>query len=169
MMFVALSLLLSIIACISVHNKYNIDMYSCVVAILTLLVTTLIAWQIYNAIEFNKKLNEMQRIASKAAYEENKKYNHTTMAVIHYMNAIDYYKRQNISEKTVDELFCCIEEALKGRFLFPIDLAIDFLLNIPKDNLFIEKTKKESYLRTLYKINRDDINLVITKIEEAYG
>ena len=99
MMFVALSLLLSIIACISVHNKYNIDMYSCVVAILTLLVTTLIAWQIYNAIEFNKKLNEMQRIASKAAYEENKKYNHTTMAVIHYMNAIDYYKRQNISEQ----------------------------------------------------------------------
>lgn len=169
MMLVALSLLLSIIACISVHNKYNIDVYSCVVAILTLLVTTLIAWQIYNAIEFNKKLNEMQRIASKAAYEENKKYNHTTMAVIHYMNAIDYYKRQNISEKTVDELFCCIEEALKGRFLFPIDLAIDFLLNIPKDNLFIEKTKKESYLRTLYKINRDDINLVITKIEEAYG
>lgn len=163
------SFLFSLTTCLSVHKSYNTDMYAIIIAILTLLVTALIGWQIYNAIEVNKKLSEIQRIASKAAYEENKKYNHTTIAVVHYMNALDFYKRQNFTEKTVDELFRCIEEALKGRFQFPIDMAIDYLLEIPDNNLFIVKSKKEEYLRILYKINHADINRVIIKIENAYG
>lgn len=150
-------------------NVINPNMYSVVIAILTLLVTILIGWQIYNAIEVNKKVCEIQRIASKTAYEENKKYNHTTIAVIHYMNALDFCKRQNITEKAVDELFCCIEEALKGKFQFPIDMAINYLLEIPDDNLFVIDSKRKEYLHTLYKLNGVNTDRAITKIEKAYG
>lgn len=163
------SFLLALMAYISVYECYSIDWYSMIIALLTLLVTILIGWQIYNAIEVNKKLGEIQRIASKAAYEENKKYNHTTIAIIHYMKALDFYKRQNFTDKAIDELFCCIEEALKGRFQFPIDMAIDFLLKTPDDNFVIIKSKKEEYMRTLYKINGTDIHKAINKIEKAYG
>lgn len=163
------NLLFTLIICLSIQRCYDVDLYSIVIAILTLLVTILIGWQIYNAIEVNKKLGEIQRIASKVAYEENKKYNHTTIAVIHYINALDFYKRQNFTDKAVDELFCCIEEALKGRFQFPIDMAISYLLKIPDDNLFIMESKRKEYLRILYKVNCLDTNRLITKIEEAYG
>lgn len=162
------NILFTSLLCVSIRH-YNIDAYMYIVAVLTLLVTSLIGWQIYNAIEVHKKLNEMQRIASRAAYEENKRYNYTTIAVIHYMNALDFYKRQNITEKAVDELFCCIEEALKGRFQFPIDMSISFLLSIPQDNLFIKESKRNEYIHILYKINCADIKRVINKIEEAYG
>lgn len=158
-----------IFSSLTFREGFSADIYAIVIAILTLLVTILIGWQIYNAIEVNKKLNEIHRIASKAAYEENKKYNHTTIAVIHYMNALDFYKRQNFTDKAVDELFCCIEEALKGRFQFPIDMAINYLLEIPDDNLFIIDSKRRGYLRTLYRINYMNIDIVITKIEKAHG
>lgn len=155
-------------ACLSVYTDCDVNWYSIIIAILTLLVTILIGWQIYNAIEVNRKLLEIERIASKAAYEENKRYNHTTIAIVHYMCALDFYKRQNFTDKAVDELFCCIEEALKGRFQFPIELALNFLLKIPEDNLFIIKSRKEGYMRILYKINGADIHKVINKIEKAY-
>ena len=164
------SLILSFIVCVSYSNYHSIDIYSFIISILTLLVTLLLGFQIYNAIEVHKKLNEMQRIATKAAYEENERYNHTTIAVVYYINAIDYYKRQNMSDKTIDGLFCCIEEALKGKFQFPIDMAISYMLdNIPSENFFVNKSKKEIYMRTLYKINNDRVQEVITKIESAYG
>lgn len=165
-----LSLILSLAVCVSFSRYYSIDIYSFIISILTLLVALLIGFQIYNAIEVHKKLNEMQRIAAKAAYEENERYNHTTMAVVYYINAIDYYKRQNISEKTIDGLFCCIEEALKGKFQFPIDMAINYMLdNIPSENFFVQKSKKEIYMRILYKINNDRVKEVITKIESSHG
>lgn len=163
-----INIVFTILLCASVRH-YDIDAYTYIIAVLTLLVTILIGWQIYNVIEINKKLNEIQRIASKAAYEENKRYNHTTIAVIHYMNALDLYKRQNFTDKAVDELFCCIEEALKGGFRFPIDMAISCLLNIPDNNLFIIESKRKKYIHILYKINCSDINSIIIKIEKAYG
>lgn len=110
----------------------------------------------------------MQRIASKAAYDENKKYNHTTIAIVHYINALDFYKHQRISEKAVDELFKCIEEALKGRFQFPIDMAINYMLSIPKTDFFVSKIKKREYIRILYYINNEQAKELITKIESAY-
>lgn len=163
-----INILFTILLCVSIRH-YDIDAYTYIIAILTLLVTILIGWQIYNVIEINKKLSEIQRIASKAAYEENKRYTHTTVAVIHYMNALDFYKRQNFTDKAVDELFCCIEEALKGRFQFPIDMAINYLLNIPNNNLFIMESKRREYIRILYKIKYPDIDSIINKIEKAYG
>lgn len=162
------NLLFNIVIAISMRY-YSVDSYTVIIAVLTLLVTILIGWQIYNAIEINKKLGDIHRIASKTAYEENKRYNHTTIAVIHYMNALDFYRRQNFTDKAVDEIFCCMEESLKGRFQFPIDMSIDFLLKIPKDNLFIYESKRNEYIRMLYKINCPDIDRVITKIEKAYG
>lgn len=159
-----------IAVCVSISRYQSIDIYAFIIAILTLLVTLLIGFQIYNAIEVRKKLTEMHRIATKAAYEENEKYNHTTIAVVYYITAIDYYKRQNMPEKTIDRLFCCIEEALKGKFQFPIDLAINYMLdNIPNNNFFIHKSKKDIYMRILYKINSDRVQEVITKMESAYG
>lgn len=143
-------------------------MYALVIAILTLLVTILLGWQIYNAIELNRKLNEMQKIASLAAYNENKKYNHTTIAIVHYVNALDFYRRQRISEKAVEELFKCIEEALKGRFQFPIDMAIDYMLDIPASNFFVPRARKGDYIRILYSINNEPAKELITKIESAY-
>lgn len=166
---VSFSLIISLVVCISTSRCYNVDVYAFIIAVLTLLVTLLIGFQIYNAIEVNKKLNEMQRIAAKAAYKENERYNHTTIAVVYYITAIDYYKRQNISEKTVDGLFCCIEEALKGKFQFPINMAISYMLdNMPRNNFFIRKSKKEIYMRILYKINNDRVQELITKIDLAY-
>lgn len=162
------NLLFSVIICLSIRY-HNVDAYTVIVAVLTLLVTILIGWQIYNAMEVNKRLGEMQRVASKIAYEENKKYNHTTIAVIHYINALDFYKRQNFTDKAVDELFCCIEEALKGKFQFPIDMAISCILEIPDGNLIVMESKRKEYIRTLYKLNCADICKVITKIEKAYG
>lgn len=162
------SFTLSLFACYSVNRNCDINIYALIIAILTLLVTILLGWQIYNAIELNRKLNEMQKIASKAAYNENKKYNHTTIAIVHYVNAIDLYRRQRISEKAVDELFKCIEEALKGRFQFPIDMAINYMSSIPKSDFFIHKTRKEEYIRILYSINNEEAKELITKIEAAY-
>lgn len=154
---------------LSIRGCLDIDLYAIIIAVLTLLVTALIGWQIYNAIEINKKLGEIQRIASKAAYEENKRYNHTTIAVIHYINSLNLYKRQNFTDEAIDELFQCIEEALKGRFQFPIDMAINYLLEVPNDNLLIKESKRKEYIRILYKLNYPDIHRVITKIEKAYG
>ena len=162
------SLVLSLFACYSSTRFENIDMYALVIAILTLLVTILLGWQIYNAIELNRKLNEMQKIASLAAYNENKKYNHTTIAIVHYVNALDFYRRQRISEKAVEELFKCIEEALKGRFQFPIDMAIDYMLDIPASNFFVPRARKGDYIRILYSINNEPAKELITKIESAY-
>ena len=164
----ACSLILSLFACYSSSRLGNIDMYALIISILTLLVTILLGWQIYNAIELNRKLNEMQKIASKAAYNENKKYNHTTIAIVHYVNALDFYRRQRVSEKAVDELFKCIEEALKGRFQFPIDMAIDYMLAIPTSDFFVRKAKKGEYIRILYSINNESAKDLITKIETAY-
>lgn len=162
------SLALSLFACFTVGTHPNADMYAVIIAVLTLLVTILIGWQIYNAIELSRKIKEMQRIASKAAYDENKKYNHTTIAIVHYINALDFYKHQRISKKAVDELFKCIEEALKGRFQFPIDMAINYMLSIPKTDFFVSKIKKREYIRILYYINNEQAKELITKIESAY-
>ena len=63
-----------------------------------------------------------------------------------------------------------IEEALKGKFQFPIDMAINYMLdNIPSENFFVQKSKKEIYMRILYKINNDRVKEVITKIESSHG
>lgn len=165
-----LSLIISVVTYISVFsvsNGYCANMSAFIISILTLLVTTMIGWQIYNAIEINKKVDNIYKVAERAAYNENKTYNHTTLAVVHYINAIDYYKRQNISEETVDGLFHCIEEALKGKFQFPIDLAMDYLLNIPQENFHVHKEKREFYMKILYNLNNDKVETLITKIQNA--
>lgn len=158
------SLLLSLIACFSVYYSCNINMYAIVISILSLLVTALIGWQIFNSVDINKKVADINRIAKTVARKENEIYTHTTLAVVYYINAVDCYKRQNMVEKTVDGLFNCIEEALKGRFRFPIDLAIDYLLYIPSDNFSVYKDKKDSYIRILCSINHEKAKMLIDKI-----
>lgn len=166
-----LSLLTSVAAYVlafSAGADFCIDMPTFIISIQTLLVTILIGWQILNVIDINKKVDNIHKVAERIAYKENKIYNHTTLAVVHYINAIDYYKRQNVSEKTIDGLFRCIEEALKGKFQFPIDLAVDYLLDIPQDNFFLYKDKRDFYMGMLYNINNDKVKNLVTKIQNAY-
>lgn len=166
-----LCLLLTVIACLSVHNVYNVyrpDMYAVIISILTLLVTVLLGWQIYNTIGINKKVAGINKIAEKAAQRENEIYNHTTLAVVYYINAVDFYKRQNIVEETVDGMFRCMEEGLKGRFEFPINMAVDYLLEIPANNFIIYGRNKDYYMRILYSIHNDTAKLLIPKIQNAY-
>lgn len=128
----------------------------------------LIGWQIYNAVEINKKVDNINKVAERAAYNENKLYNHTTKAVVYYIAAIDYDKRHNDTAKAVDGLFNCINEALYGKFQFPIEMAMDYLLAMDKENFFIYKGKKENYKRTLYNINNEKSESLIKKIQNAY-
>lgn len=166
-----LSLLLSVISLsLTLHKSSDtgIDNYSILISVFALLVTILIAWQIYNAIEINKKVDNITKVAERAAYNENKLYNHTTKAVVYYITAIDYDKRQNDTAKAVDGLFNCINEALWGKFQFPIEMAMDYLLGMDKENFFIYRDKKEDYKRTLYNINNEKCESLIEKIQNAY-
>lgn len=146
----------------------DFDYQGLLVGILSLLVTVLIGWQIYNAIEVNKKVNNINKVAERAAYNENKLYNHTTMAVVYYINAIDSVKRNNDTAKAVDGLFNCINEALRGKFQFPIEMAMDYLLEMGKENFFIYPDKKEDYKMILNNIKNEKSESLKDKIQNAY-
>lgn len=166
-----LSLLLSLISLsLTLYSSFNSspDNYSFLVSVLTFLVTMLIGWQIYNAVEINKKVDNINKVAERAAYNENKLYNHTTKAVVYYITAIDYDKRNNDTAKAIDGLFNCINEALYGKFQFPIEMAMDYLLAMDKEDFFIYHGKKEEYKRILYNINNEKSESLIKKIQNAY-
>ena len=169
--FCCLSLILSIISLLLTLNNSSdtgIDNYSVLISVFALLVTILIGWQIYNAIEVNKKVDNINKVAERAAYNENKLYNHTTMAVVYYINAIDSDKRNNDTAKAVDGLFNCINEALRGKFQFPIEMAMDYLLEMGKENFFIYPDKKEDYKMILNNIKNEKSESLKDKIQNAY-
>ena len=166
-----ISLLLSLVSLLlTLYDSSDLgtDNHSFVISVFALLVTVLIGWQIYNAIEINKKVDNINKVAERAAHNENRLYNHTTKAVVFYITAIDCDRRQNDSAKAVDGLFDCINEALWGKFQFPIEMAMDYLLAMNKENFFIYPEKREDYKRTLYNINNEKSELLIEKIQNAY-
>lgn len=185
MRYIKLELIISIVALLfSSASIFKLGMLpeSLVVSILCTLVTILIAWQIYNAIEVNRKLQTIGNEAKRAAESVINKYDHTIKAyhifydgVILYIAIRDNSNFSNDTELVVHKMFKCLDEALKGLKTDPIEYAIEILTEISNKNsdknIFIYKGYKTKYLKTLaalgiLKDNNTIYNMIINAIEK---
>lgn len=150
-------------------KKQDIDTYNITIAVLATLVTIALCWQIYNAIDVNQKVRDIHHIARRTAQVENDLYNHTVIALIMYIEAIDIDRRINNTEETVDKLIAAIEEGLKGKYSYPIDSSIDYLYKMSNREypLMIYKGKRNEYVKILSKIYNDNISKIIINLNKA--
>lgn len=149
--------------------KKDLDTYNITIAVISSLTAILICWQIYNAIDINSKVKNIEATSRRVARMEIEKYNHTVKALIMYIEATDVYKRNNYTEIAIDKLISAIVEGLKGNYIYPVNLSIDFLYYIiEKDGgLMIIKGKKDEYIKALAPIYNDKISHIITSINKA--
>lgn len=149
--------------------KKNLDTYNITIAVISSLTTILLCWQIYNAIDINSKVKNIELTSRKVARMEIEKYNHTVKSLIMYIEAMDVYKRNNYTEIAVDKLISAIAEGIKGNYVYPVELAINCLYNMTgKDgNLIVMKGKKNEYIKVLSQIYNDRISHIIMNINKA--
>ena len=155
------ALILSAIAvCVAAWRspELGFDYQGVIVGVLSLLVTVLVGFQIYNYISITKKVSTIEETALRITTLEIEKYGHSVKAFVLTLNSIGLYIR-NISEYSVDNYIKAIEEGLKGTDPDGVLLPLGYLENIIKDNNgYIELLpgKKHYYLSVLSRIEDEE-------------
>lgn len=141
--------------------------YVYLLAALTSLIAILIGWQIYNTIDINKRISDVEKFTSSTANKSIIKYNHTVQSFVYYLSSKDYQNR-NIDEMSIDYLMKSIDEGMKGDYFMPIDFSLNDLYNICiRKDYFILKDKKKQYKKILQRIGNEKSLDIIDTLEDA--
>lgn len=175
----SIAIAVSIIAlCISAYRtpELGFDYMGVLVGILALLVTILIGWQVFNAIQMQTTLREINSRMNKEIDD----YDHTVSALVVQLHSIIEYFNKRYYAKAIDRFIYCLDEANKGsRSDEVIEGIFSYLLAIKDEYkrleekekefqtyIFILKGKREHYINILSKIRRKEASEIIAFISE---
>ena len=157
---------------IFVINKYTFPCYNenFIVSVLSILVTVLVGFQIYNAIDINNKINNLENIARKEVLDQLNIYDHKIKARLITIDTKDLYNR-NITGAAIDGYLRAINEAIKGKGWEEVKEIVIVLRKIISQydglNLILSQENKNKYLEILKKIQNQDVSDIIYFIDNA--
>ena len=151
------SLLLSVIAvCVAAWRspELSFDYQGVIVGVLSLLVTALIGWQIYNSIEINRKVNGTEDMARRITNEAMEKYGHSVKSFVLTLHTLPLYMANNV-EYAIDNYMGAIKEGLEGSDPDGILLPFGYMKEIKDANKMgkILYGKKDEYISLLSRID----------------
>lgn len=124
-----------------------------IVAVLSILVTLLIGWQIFNTLTITSKVKRASNLSKKIA-NEIERYKHITKSFAQTLHTKGIYE-QDLPRIAIDGFMTGLNEGIKGEDKDAINFALQFLNYIMNDcknktcNGEICKGKKAEYLRIL--------------------
>lgn len=157
---------------IFVINKYTFPCYNenFIVSVLSILVTVLVGFQIYNAIDINNKINNLENIARKEVFDQLNIYDHKIKARLITIDTKDLYNR-NITGAAIDGYLRAINEAIKGKGWEEVKEIVIVLRKIISQydgfNIILSQENKNKYLEILNKIQNQDVSDIISFINNA--
>lgn len=164
--------ILSIVAvCIAAYRtpELGFDYQGVLVSVLSLLVTILIGFQIYNSITINKKVDSIDSIVASTTKNEIDRYSHSVKSFVLTLSTLDLYHR-NIAELAIDNFMHALDEGIKGTDKDAILLPLGYLQIIKEDNNGIGKIligKKKKYIQILSQIDDERIDGLIDFVLRA--
>lgn len=167
------SLLLSVIAvCVAAWRspELSFDYQGVIVGVLSLLVTALIGWQIYNSIEINRKVNGTEDMARRITNEAMEKYGHSVKSFVLTLHTLPLYMANNV-EYAIDNYMGAIKEGLEGSATDGILLPFGYMKEIKERNKTgkVLSGKKNEYISLLSRIDvegkTDMIRYIMDSVE----
>lgn len=181
----AIALVLSIIAICGLYYRttdLGIDYIGIIVGILAILVTCLVAWNIYSAIDANQKIKEMQKkienlqsflVSDKLASERkiNKLKAELYDNIVSINRHILGFEKSAVSTHLLIYMLSSIDYLSRAEEYVSADLQIDFYYVMIKDNLELikkdlDKEGISGLLRLLYEIPNKEKIKSFSKLEE---
>lgn len=162
------SLLLSVIAvCVAVWRspELSFDYQGVLVGVLSLLVTMLVGFQIYNSIDVNRKMAEIEKVSRDTARIESSKSIHATKSCIHTREGIESYNNHFVTI-AIDEFMIALQEGVLSEDNDILEQPYHYLMRIMhgnKDGYPILKGEKDKYINILssVQIYKSDMNKLI--------
>ena len=162
------SLLLSVIAvCVSVWRspELSFDYQGVLVGVLSLLVTILVGFQIYNSIDVNRKISEIEKVSRDTARIESSKSIHATKSCMHTREGIESYNNHFVTI-AIDEFMIALQEGILSEDNDMLEQPYYYLMMIMrgnKDGYPILKGEKDKYINILssVQIYKSDMNKLI--------
>lgn len=149
-------------------DEFRIDWYGFLVGILALLVTVLIGWQVFNAIQMQNTLADIDSKMRKEIDE----YDHTVNALLSQLHTIQASFDRYHNKQALEGFMDALGSAIKGsRNESAIDGILSYLLAVQercvlyREKIYLNKIKKESYIEILSKIKGKDAQEIKTFIE----
>lgn len=162
------SLLLSVIAvCVSVWRspELSFDYQGVLVGVLSLLVTMLVGFQIYNSIDVNRKISEIEKVSRDTARIESSKSIHAAKSCMHTREGIESYNNHFVTI-AIDEFMIALQEGILSEDNDMLEQPYHYLMMIMrgnKDGYPILKGEKDKYINILssVQIYKSDMNKLI--------
>jgi len=162
------SLLLSVIAvCVSVWRspELSFDYQGVLVGVLSLLVTMLVGFQIYNSIDVNRKISEIEKVSRDTARIESSKSIHATKSCMHTREGIESYNNHFVTI-AIDEFMIALQEGILSEDNDMLEQPYHYLMMIMrgnKDGYPILKGEKDKYINILSSVQicKSDMNKLI--------
>lgn len=162
------SLLLSVIAvCVAVWRspELSFDYQGVLVGVLSLLVTILVGFQIYNSIDVNRKMAEIEKVSRDTARIESSKSIHATKSCMHTREGIESYNNHFVTI-AIDEFMIALQEGILSEDNDMLEQPYHYLMMIMrgnKDGYPILKGEKDKYINILssVQIYKSDMNKLI--------
>lgn len=148
------SLLLSVIAvCVSVWRspELSFDYQGVLVGVLSLLVTVLVGFQIYNSVDVNRKMNEIETVSRNIARMESSKSIHATKSYFHTHEGIENYRGHFVTI-AIDEFMIALQEGVLSEdndMLEKPYYYLDTIMRENKNGYPILKGEKDKYISIL--------------------
>lgn len=169
-----IALIFSVIAvCVAAWRSPHLafDYQGVIVGVLSLLVTALIGWQIFNVVEVNKKVSGIKETAAGITSKMMDKYSHTIKSYVITLDTFQLFYDCAYA-MAIDRYIEAIDEGIKGSDISAIELPLQYLFKIKGDddsgNIF--QGKKAKYIATLSQLedkNVDDLINYILKSTEV--
>ena len=158
--------------CVSNPNKQELgfDYQGIIVGVLSVLVTALIGWQIYNSIEINRKVDGTEDMARRITNEAMEKYGHSVKSFVLTLHTLPLYMANNV-EYAIDNYMGAIKEGLEGSDPDGILLPFGYMEKIKDANKMgkILSGKKDEYISLLSRIEvegkTDMIRYIMDSVE----
>lgn len=162
------SLLLSVIAvCVAVWRspELSFDYQGVLVGVLSLLVTILVGFQIYNSIDVNRKMAEIEKVSRDTARIESSKSIHATKSCMHTREGIESYNNHFVTI-AIDEFMIALQEGVLSEDSDMLEQPYHYLMMIMQGNKNgypILKGEKDKYINILssVQIYKSDMNKLI--------
>lgn len=152
----------------------TMDWMGSLIGVLALLVTALIGWQVFNAIQLHITLKEINGRIKREIDD----YDHTVSALVMQLFTIQEYFNKNHFEKAIDRFMEALGEAIKGSRSEEVrDGILSYLLGIKQKHdlykekelpsgIFIIKGKRDSYLEILSSVKNKEAKEIAEFISE---
>ena len=137
------------------------------VAVLSVLVTLLIGWQIFNTLAITSKVKRANDLSKKIA-NEIERYKHVTKSFAQTLHTKGVYER-DLSKIAIDGFMTGLNEGINGEDEDAINFALHYLNDIMTNSektcaIEIRKGKKAEYLRILSRLPASNNNCNINEL-----